>query len=110
MWLINFRFHERTIVSSLTACHVTSQALCSVQSVVFSDLLIKFFKNEENSLNNHTLITLYIIVLRFYKYYFIPTVSISVMYYMDRYTTLPQYILYDLGLKRELVKGNCCYR
>jgi len=60
-----------------------------VESVVFSDLLIKFFQNKGNYLNRlHSVITQKNTVLQLYAYNFIPTVLICIVYYMDRYTGL----------------------
>jgi len=64
-----------------------------VESVVFSDLLIKFLQNEGNYLNRlHSVITQKTTVLQLYVYYCIPIVFICIMYYMDRYTGFSHHV------------------
>jgi hypothetical protein len=53
-----FGFHDRQEFSGLTRWLIASQGISSVQSVVFSDLLISLHQNEVNYLNRlHSVIT-----------------------------------------------------
>jgi hypothetical protein len=81
---------------------LASQGICSVESAVFSDLLIKFLQNAGNYLNRlHSVITQYTTVLKLYMYCYQTHCNNLHYHYMDRYTGLSHHVLQDLGLKGE---------